>query len=368
MKSFIVFFNACLLSCTLFSCNEEVVFDDANNETSVLKTKSQDEAPYYVREDGILSFASVEDYYATTDLLMNFSNKELRNWEKQNGFTSYRTYTNEIIDEIENAQNDNDEMKVTFLLSKYSKYVYMNNDSIIMPIIQANAYRCVANKDGVFYLNDTKNIVDGKYISAESNIMAKNTPIKYSYIISNDLLRDEDEYVDYDNMEYVKSDNKKSVNASCKLIRHLVSKDAQGTFCTKVQFEVTCFGRRNKKWGGWQRYSTSHTIEKIHCHFKNIPISVKPDATLGSLAVDYNFDHDGVDKIDDDSKYGVQTYDLGLMVKNYANPLTSAQCIHFMVKTAGTYPEGLGYNYYMRNYNDKDNTCSDHDYIENKTE
>ena len=368
MKNLIVSIGTCLLSCALFSCNENTMLEEVDSEGANPQTKSAVDVPYYVKEDGSLCFTSVENYYATTDLLMNFSNKEFRNWEKQNGFTSYRTYTNSIIDEIEDAQNDNDQMKVSSLLSKYSEYVYINNDSIVMPIIQANAYRCVTNKDGVFYLNDIKNVVNGKYIYAEASNMAKNASIKYPYVISNNLLRDEEEHVDYNNLEYTKSDNTKSVNASCKLIRHLVSKDAQGTFYAIVQFEVTCFGRRNKKWGGWQRYSTSHSIENIHCHFKNIPVSVKSDGTLGSLAVDYPFDHDGIDQIDDDSKYGVKTYNMGIIVKNYAKPLTSAQCIHFMVKTGGTAPEGLGYNYYKNNYNDKNNTCSDHAYIPNKTD
>lgn len=371
MKSFTVFFNACLLLCTLFSCNENAVLDDVNNETSVVKTKSQEEAPYSVREDGTLCFSSVENYYSVANLLVNMSQDEFANWEKENNFISYRTFTNGIIDEIENAQNNNKVNEVEKLLSKYSKYVYMNNDSIVMPIIQSNSYSCVTNKDGVFYLNNVKNIVDGKYIYAEANSKAKNLLIKQPYIISNSLLRADDEHIDYDNKEYKKHDNTKSVNAYCKLIRHLVNKDAQGTFYAIVQFEVTCFGRRNRTVGGWQRYSTSHTIENIHCHFKNIPISVKSDGTLGSLATDYKFDHDAIDQIDTDSKYGVRTYDLGVMVKNHASPLTSAQCIHFMAKTGGTYPEGLGYNYYKHNdnnyYNDINNTCTEHTYIPNKT-
>lgn len=367
MKSLIVYIGTCLLSCALFSCSENATLDEVGNETSLVKTKSVDDLSYYVREDGALCFSSVENYYSITNLLVNMTQEEYENWEKQNRFTSYRTFTNGIIDEIENAQYRGDESNVKELLSTYSKYVYMNKDSIIMPIIQSNSYRCITNKDGVFYLNDVKNIVDDKYIYTEPNSMTKSSPIKHSYIISNKLLRDEDEHVAYDNKEYKKSDNTKSVNANCKLIRHIVHKDAQGTFYALVQFEVTCFGRRNKKAGGWQRYNTSHTIENIHCHFKNIPVSVKPDGTLESLDVDYYLDHDAIDQIDTNSKYGVITYDLGITVKNYARPLTSAQCIHFMVKTGGTYPEGLGYNYYNNYYNDKNNTCSEHTYIPNKT-
>ena len=250
-------------------------------------------------------------------------------------------------------------------MNDYSKYIYLDNDSIIQPVISSNTYRHITNKDGIFYLNEVKNVVDGKYIYAETNSKTKSLLMKQSYVISNNLLRaDDEEHVDYNNLEYVKSDNTKSVNANCKLIRHIVNKDAQGTFYAMVQFEVTCFGRRNKKIGGWQRYSTSHTIENIHCHLKNIPISVKSDGTLNALVVDYPFDHDAVGQIDTDSKYGIRTYNLGIMVKNYERPITSAQCIHFMVKTGGTYPEGLGYNY----YNDKKNTCTEHTYIPNKEE
>lgn len=50
MKNLIVSIGTCLLSCALFSCNENAIVEEADNGTSPVKTKSVEDASYYVKE------------------------------------------------------------------------------------------------------------------------------------------------------------------------------------------------------------------------------------------------------------------------------------------------------------------------------
>lgn len=145
----------------LSSCNGNDIVEET--AMSNVKTKAIEQVKSRCSVvDGILHFSSTDDYYALTDSLCKLSDVEFENWENQNNFLSYRTYVNRIIDEIESAQNENDVDKVSSLLKEYSNYVYLSEEDFVQPVILATSYRSIVNKDGIFYFNDTENVVDGR--------------------------------------------------------------------------------------------------------------------------------------------------------------------------------------------------------------
>lgn len=78
-----------------------------------------------------------------------------------------------------------------------------------------------------------------------------------------------------------------------------------------------------------------------------------------------DFTHDAVDAMNNTAKYNYRQYNIGVMVKNLTTPLSALICIHFLAKSGGTAPEGLGYNYYNGSYQ-KEANCPVHAYVENK--
>lgn len=342
MKHLIISFGICLLAGTLTYCSSNLPLEEISNQDLSDASQEQQSARYYVKEDGALCFHSVEDYYSVVDSLVNLSSTDYQDWAKRNRFNSYRSTIEPIIDEIQNAQEENSPM-LTTLLNKYAKYVYLDQDSIVRPLIQSASYRSIVNQDGVFYMNNIKNVVDDKYIYADTN---STSPIKHLYIEPQTQTKSDNEKITYNELVYENTSHDRRVLARCYQLKNIVSTDAQGNFYACIQLELEFHGRKKRK---WYLYKTAYTVEDIHAIFCNVPVTVKPDGTLGSLSATYAFDHDGMDRIGE-AKTGTITYNIGAVVKNYTTPITRAKCIHFLVKSRGTHPEGLGYNYYNGKY------------------
>lgn len=358
MKNLIVSIGTCLLSCALFSCNENAIVEEVDNGGGILQTKSAIDAPYSLRADGSLSFRNVDDYFAVTDSLIKLNDEDFVNWENSIGFVSYRSYVDKLTDEVEEAINDSNSDKVSSLLNDYAKFISLDEDSIVKPNIKSETYRRITNKDGVFYIGDLKNVVDETSIYAVDNGMTRSVSPKLSYVITNNLrgLADPINYTEY---SYIKKDETKMVITKCSLVKNIALTDAQGKNFSCVQFQIYVDGKRSKR--GWKHYSTGYTVKDITCVFKDIPTAVYPDETLKSTG-DYLFTHPGEDS-QGKSKNHTFVYNIGLAVKNFTNPIQHAACIHYKAMTWGTQPEGIGYNYSNNQYgidkNHNDNKCAD---------
>lgn len=353
MKNLIVSIGTCLLSCALFSCSENPVLEEVDNGGENPLTKSVVDAPYYIQKDGTLCFRNVYDYFTVTDSLIKLTDQELNNWEEAIGFVSYRSYVDKLIDEVEDAFNESDNSRVSSLLADYSKYIYLDTDSIVKPFIKSKTYQSVTNKDGVFYLGYLKNIVDDTSIYAVGR--ERSVSPKLSYVITSNL-RSLNDLVQYDEHDYPKVDGTKMVISSCSLVKNIALTDVQGNNHTCVQFQIFVDGKRYKR--GWKHYTTGYSVKDITCRFKDIPLAVNPDQTLRS-AGDYLLSHPGKDDADQ-AKSHTFVYNIGLSVKNYTNPIQHATCIHYKAMTWGTGEEGLGYNYCNGNYGiDKDHQYGD---------
>ncbi|WP_304959228.1 hypothetical protein, partial [uncultured Parabacteroides sp.] len=159
--------NIILLFCTsalaLTSCEQTEVIEGTSANIGISPSILVD-VPYHIENDGALNFRSTKDYFEISDSLSQLSEKEFRNWETLNHFESYRTFTDNIIEAIYTAM-ENAPSKVTELLNQNKQFVYMTKDSLIYSTIQSRAYQNVINKNGIFYINGIKNIVDSKYIT-----------------------------------------------------------------------------------------------------------------------------------------------------------------------------------------------------------
>ena len=221
-------------------------------------------------------FSSTDDYYALTDSLCKLSDVEFENWENQNNFLSYRTYVNRIIDEIESAQNENDVDKVSSLLKEYSNYVYLSEEDFVQPVILATSYRSIVNKDGIFYFNDTENVVDGRYVYVNNkSVNQRGRSIKQEYVVYGTPLTKatpNTTEINFVTVAYTKEDGTKRVYGAPKIFRNVVNKDNVGNFMVQYEFYVNVDGKK-KRPTGWKHYSTGYGIKDVVCRFKNIPLS-----------------------------------------------------------------------------------------------
>lgn len=336
----------------LSSCNGNDIVEET--AMSNVKTKAIEQVKSRCSVvDGILHFSSTDDYYALTDSLCKLSDVEFENWENQNNFLSYRTYVNRIIDEIESAQNENDVDKLSSLLKEYSNYVYLSEEDFVQPVIQATSYRSIVNKDGIFYFNDTENVVDGQYVYANNqSAKQRSNLIKHEYVVYSAPLTKAipttTEKI-YKTIAYTKSDGKKRVYGTPKLIRNIVNQDNLGNFTVQYEFYVNIDGKK-KGTTGWKHYSTGYGIKDVVCRFKNIPVSytngivnTKDITITHSEAVNYPKD-----------KSGDFRMIIGISVPNYTGTNGQPICMHFKVWTWDTIPEALGYNCYNGIYSGED--------------
>lgn len=314
-----------------------------------------DNRPYFVREDGSLCFTSVEAYYALTDSLVNLSGEEFENWEKQVGFASYRTYTNAIIDKIYDAEELENDDEVSRLLAENSQYVYRNTNGLVEARIVSETYKCIANKDGVFYFNNTRNVVDGNAIGVEKE---GSVQLQKVYALDGGVsLLTENSAIDYKELVYTTRDNERQVCTFPRMVENIVYTEEIGKAkYVRHQMEIKIYGKKKKR-RKWVNYKTDKHLEEIHAVFRNIPISVKPDGTVKEVSDSYVFNHTA--RIDRGDEHHVHTvvFDLGVLVKNYIGALEHPYCIHYRGTTRGCentlYHEYAQYNYYNGAYDEK---------------
>lgn len=341
--------NFILLLCTstlaLVSCEQTDVIEETSANIGLSPSISLD-APYHIENDGALNFRSTEDYYAISDSLSKLSENEFRNWEASNQFESYRTFTDNIIDAIYTAM-DNAPSKVTELLNRNKQYVYMTKDSLLYPTIKSYAYQNILNKDGIFYINGIKNIVDSKYITLASSDNSRSIH-RIAYLNPISTKERSNEQIDFELFSYTKSDNTKRAYAQCFLIKNTAFNDSHGANQTMVQFQIIVDGKK-KMHSGWKHYTTDYTVAEIECIFNGIPTEVYPNGTVKSY---------GIKKLHvpakvqlgegKDGKYLVNL--MSFSVRNMSDPIQMPDCIHFKAETRGTSPEGVGYNFYKGKY------------------
>jgi len=222
----------------------------------------------------------------------------------------------------------------------------MTEDSLIYSTIQSRAYQNIINKNGIFYINGIKNIVDSKYITLATTDNSKSIQrIAYLNPISS---KERSEQINFDLFSYTKSDNTKRAYAECYLIKNTAFEDSHGSNQIMVQFQIKVDGKK-KRPTGWKHYSTDYTVSQIKCIFNGIPTEVYPNGYVKSYGT-INLDVPAKVVLGE-GKMGFYTKNLmNFSVRNMSDPLKAPDCIHFKAETRGTSPEGVGYNYYKGKY------------------
>lgn len=157
------------------SCNKSDDLMNIEGKALASQTQSIESLPYYV-ENGALNFRSADDFFFYADSIANLSGYDFENWEKVTGFTSYRSITDKMIEEIEEAEDD--ALMYNRLLLDYSEFVEKVGDRI-EPKIKSNIYRSVVNKDGVFYTNGIRNLVDDQDVTVSNEDGKEERSISY---------------------------------------------------------------------------------------------------------------------------------------------------------------------------------------------
>lgn len=330
----------------LVSCSQTDVLESAS--TGVLQTRSiSSDAPFYVEADGALNFRSIEDYFQLSDSLVLLSESEYRNWETFNHFDSYQTFTDNIIDEIYMAMDDNPSA-VTSLLEKNKEYVFMTGDSLVYPVVQSKTYRNVINKDGVFYINGIKNVVDGRYVTLATTDNSRAVhKIAYLNPVSSNM---RSEQIAFKKYGYTKRDQTKRTYAECFLIKNTAFEDTHAANQTMVQFQINVDGKKKIR-KNWKHYTTAYWVSKITCVFNGIPTELYPNGTIKTLGT-IIFDAPAEISLPEGKSGSYVKNLMNFSVRNMTEPLQSPDCIHFKAGTRGTHPEGAGYNYYKGGYID----------------
>lgn len=153
------------------SLDEQIVPNHQETITSLSRsTQNNVLDSVYVNTEGALVFETATAYMSITDTLLQFTNKELDQWEKSIGFSSLRKKLNKIYDE---AFEINDVEAFPYLITKYPKYIELNYGNI-EPIIKAKFYHNILNLDGYFYIkNDKYEVIDGSHVKITLNATSK---------------------------------------------------------------------------------------------------------------------------------------------------------------------------------------------------
>ncbi len=333
----------CASAFLLASCQNEDALDSISNEAVATRSVVAENVPYFVTADGALNFRSAKDYFALCDSLAQMDNDEFQIWELMNGFESYRSYTKKLIDEV-TVVMENDSTQVDALLNKYKDYICLDEDREgVSALIQSRTYQNIANKNGVFYVNGVKNVVDAHYVTLESPIQTRSLHrIEYLNPIASKA-RDVNSQLNFKEFPYVKG--KKKVIALPYILKNTAFTDVNGDSQTIVQFQIKLRGKAKKMFGGFKDYDTTFLIAELQCKFNDIPHGIDSEGN----AIDYRTKDlvempetavPGEDKV----IYFVRNL-MNFSVKKYEHQLQDPYCIHFRAASRATTPEGVGYNY-----------------------
>lgn len=186
-----------------------------------------------VMKDGTLCFESVDTFTKTAEELSNMSDSLFEAWEKSMGFSSYRTKVNRLIEEAD-AIEDN-VIRHEFILA-HSRFI-KEEDGEATPLIGSQLYRTIVNEDGVFYVNQTKNVV--------------------------------------------------GESTSAKVVKYVAFDAPNARYTHGV--EILVDGKK-KGVGRWKHYTTDHHVKEVHIEFDWIPVGIDSNSNLiyGSFNENYN--------------------------------------------------------------------------------
>lgn len=161
MKQLILFVTMAFLL-VLASCqNEQLEYpkdDMVNVDILVEKNNVNTDIAGVSCINGVLHFESAEIVFDVIKKLSCMPNEVFIEWEKKNNFKSLKTIINEAYRDMETPNG------VYVYNSKFSKYLYIDEDSCMTAYVNAEMYQLICNADAEFYVQSIKHRVEGNVI------------------------------------------------------------------------------------------------------------------------------------------------------------------------------------------------------------
>lgn len=211
--------------------------------------------------DGALHFPTSELCFATMDALN--SDEELSAFEKAHNFTSIRSFTNVMLDELIECETPEEYQTI---LETCTDYLVEDCDRL-MPKITSVGYASIANTDGIFYVNGIKHTVSGDkvIIDTPDPVTRAITPLEFDCVVPcegvSETRAETKKYTDerYETKKY-------KVFARTNLIRNVVAVEIRGKieYDTHFTYQLHVSGQKKKALIGWNSYKDRFTVEAIH--------------------------------------------------------------------------------------------------------
>lgn len=265
----------------LYSCGDDgnPLLDnesDGKVESSLIQPRPANGLPV-VMKDGTLCFESVDTFTKTAEELSNMSDSLFEAWEKSMGFSSYRTKVNRLIEEADAIEDDIARHEFILTHSRFIK----EEDGEATPLIGSQLYRTIVNEDGVFYVNQTKNVVGENTVTGYSNMTRSIQRTTYTGSMTRTLISN----LTYETRE--KKVSKRKVITSAKVVKYVAFDAPNARYTHGV--EILVDGKK-KGVGRWKHYTTDHHVKEVHIEFDWIPVGIDSNSNLiyGSFNENYN--------------------------------------------------------------------------------
>lgn len=258
MKKLINLFSV-LTICVMVACN-----DNDLDSINVQNGKSVDNQNINVENvDGVLCFATVEDFDKAIDML-TAQNADLKGFEDKYNFESLASYQNDIFEMLDSIDNPETYTKI---LEKYKKYVvYDVEQDYVKPAIDALGYASIANVEGKYMIDNVMYEVTPDYLLIHSSATRSSTPQKLEYkfdgLLPNTRGENTESYVD----TYYSNGDDRRLYTDVKSIMYWTlesSSGGQNTYSAKYSFVFHIRAQKKNFFGNWKNYNTI-------CHFEHL--------------------------------------------------------------------------------------------------
>lgn len=259
LKIFTFIIATMLFSCAKSNINDEIKPNDDTN--------AQEQQSSISNIDGVIHFSDSKAFAETATILS--TKDKLTEFETKYNFKSMSGILDDAIEEISEAKSI-DELKS--LKAKHSG-ILNTSDELITPKVIARIYTNVCNKDGIFYIGDSKYKITPTevLIYNTSNTKSGNAPFSYNYIVENTDNNTTKGLVSNDKTCYVDvqlEKDKRKVFARFHLIKmYYTNEPPMSGFHEDYSFQIHMSAQK-KSWLGWNSYKTSYMLEEFHCRMK----------------------------------------------------------------------------------------------------
>lgn len=330
---------------SLLSCSEtEDVFDTAaSSQVSPIGINSFDVGTsYYLTDDGALHFKSIDDYRTLSDSLRGLPEDEFEAWETEVGFSSYRSLFKGI---LLSAMDMEVGVRNSFVDSN-SDYVYIDSNDLIQPVVEAQFFQNVINKDRIFYIADNKYIIDNDFVITENQQSRSITnKIQYSLIDKSVSTKAAGDEVNYPSIEYKNVNGTYKVITWFKIYKNVFNSPFTGKF-NEVILEVSVRPREFSKIAGFKDYNAWCYVEEMKIHMPGLGFGLFFDETGSQVMANDQRMYLHTTSSSNKTPLYTSSYVIWSSQTQEFGRLQDPVCVHYRARTAELGKFGAAYNTY----------------------